>query len=111
MRAAELLGKIVVHHSGARVGYCTDLRCSIAQPVADVAPEVVLVGLLVSPHKVGSLLGYERGRTRGPWPLRALIARLHAGMVFIAWEDVEPVTGAAIHLRPGAGEHRLCADR
>lgn len=102
MRAGEVIGKPVVDHQGRQVGFCTDLRCAIDQPEADAAPRITLMGLIVSPHRAGSLLGYERGRTRGPWVLRAVVARLHRGMVLIPWEDVAPVSEGPVRLVPGA---------
>lgn len=91
MRAGDLIGRGVVDAHGRPVGVCTDIRCAVRQGPADTAPELQLVGLLVSPHHTGSLLGYERGRTKGPWLLAVLIRRLHKGMGLVHWEDVADV--------------------
>lgn len=88
MRAADLIGRAVVDARGRPLGVCTDVRCAVRQGPADSAPELTLFGLLVSPRHTGSLLGYERGRTRGPWLLAVLIRRLHKGMGLVRWEDV-----------------------
>ena len=90
MRAGDLIGRGVVDEHGRPVGVCTDIRCEVRRP-ADAAPELTMVGLLVSPHHTGSLLGYERGRTKGPWLLSVLIRRLHRGLRFVPWEDVVEV--------------------
>ncbi|MFN8185165.1 MAG: hypothetical protein U0R23_12165 [Candidatus Nanopelagicales bacterium] len=98
------MGRAVVDPRGRPVGVCTDVRCWVGQGPIDMAPELTVAGLLVSPHHVGSLLGYERGRTKGPWLLAALVRRLHRGIVLIPWDDVVEVPAAhdrAITVRSG----------
>lgn len=105
MRAGDLVGRGVVDAHGRPLGVCTDVRCSVTQGPADTAPTLTVVGLLVSPHHVGSLLGYERGRTKGPWPLRLVVQRLHRGMVFVAWDEIGDVPNEHdrdLVLRPSA---------
>lgn len=105
MRAGELIGRTVADADGRPVGVCTDLRFWVTHGVPDTAPELRLAAILVSPRHAGSLLGYERGRTRGPRLLAALVRRLHRGMVLIPWADVGEVPDdreRAVRLRSGA---------
>lgn len=88
MRAGDLIGRAVVDARGRPVGVCTDVRCWIQPGPADTAPGLEVAALLVSPRHTGSVLGYERGRTKGPWLVAALVRRLHRGIGLVPWGDV-----------------------
>lgn len=90
MRAGDLIGRGVVDAHGHPVGVCTDIRCEVRRP-PDAAPELTVAALLVSRRHTGSLLGYERGRTKGPWLLGVFIRWLHRGLQVVPWEDVADI--------------------
>ncbi|HYT11038.1 MAG TPA: PRC-barrel domain-containing protein [Mycobacteriales bacterium] len=89
MRASDLLGREVLDRDGIRLGVVTDLRCVLDGPLRGglCAPRVE--ALLVSRHRTGSLLGYDRNEQQGPWLLRVLVRLLHRRLTVVPWTVVE----------------------
>lgn len=89
MKASDLLGRRVFDAQGADLGAVTDLRCVQDGPLRGsmAAPRVHV--LIVSPRRVGSLLGYERRSHRGPWLIRVIVRRLHHRLIEVPWETVQ----------------------
>lgn len=106
MRASDLLGREVVDSEGRRVGFCFDVRALVEKGSEPRRPALQIGALLVSPRRVGALLGYERGRTGGPWMLAGAVRLLHRGSALILLRDVDthPDEGA-ITLKPGARKY------
>jgi sporulation protein YlmC with PRC-barrel domain len=85
MRASDLLGQEVVARDGQRIGIVTDLRCELDGPLLGTLAAPRVHALVVSRHRAGSLLGYDRRRQQGPWLLAALIRRWHRHTVLVPW--------------------------
>jgi sporulation protein YlmC with PRC-barrel domain len=113
MRVSDLIGADVVDAAGASLGVVTDVRLAQVGRIEAGRSELVVECLLVSTRHTGSLFGYERGRTQGPWLLRTLIRWLHRGAFVVDWSDLrdgatlaDPVGDQLpLVLREGAG-HR-----
>lgn len=90
-----------VRSDGRRVGFVTDVRLKILLEGRGSRPETVeVVGLLVSPRRRHSYLGYERTGVNSPWPIAHLARRLHRGTVLVPWRDVVAMADE-IELRAG----------
>jgi hypothetical protein len=87
MRLSELLGS-QVRAGGNPVGVVTDVRLAQVGGVRGVLAELVVESLLVSTRHTGTLFGYERGITRGPWLVRRVVQWLHRSAFFVDWDDV-----------------------
>lgn len=108
MRASDLLGREVFDAQGRKVGICFDVRCLIEEGSEGDRPKLRIGAVLVSPRRAGALLGYERGHTKGPGVLAALVGWFHRGSVMILWDDVaEHSTDGPVVLREGARHHPL----
>lgn len=74
-----------VHADGQHVGYVSDARFEFTGTTLASAR---LFGLVISPHRHTSTLGFERTGIRSP----ALIARFqrwrHRGTFLVLWDDV-----------------------
>jgi sporulation protein YlmC with PRC-barrel domain len=88
MKASDLIGRPVFDATGRRIGVVTDLRCVQDGPLrgAMAAPRVHQV--IVSRHRTGSLLGYDRREQQGPWLVRRLVRWLHRDLLVVPWESV-----------------------
>lgn len=88
MRASDLIGRPVLDGTGRRIGVVTDLRCVQDGPLrgAMAAPRVHEV--LISRHRTGSLLGYDRRDQQGPWLVRRIVRWLHRDLMVVPWESV-----------------------
>lgn len=88
MKASDLIGRPVFDDGGRRVGVVTDLRCVQDGPLrgAMAAPRVRQV--IISPHRTGSLLGYDRREQQGPWLIRRIVRWLHRDLLVVPWEAV-----------------------
>jgi hypothetical protein len=61
-------------------------------------------GLVVSPPRSGSYLGYDRGTVRGPWLVSAIVRWLHRDARYVPWEDVESWEPGDVSLRKPLSE-------
>jgi sporulation protein YlmC with PRC-barrel domain len=89
MKASDLLGHPVFDAQGADLGVVTDLRCVQDGPLRGSMAAPRVRQLIVSPRRVGSLLGYDRRDQQGPWLIRLIVRRLHRRLIFIPWEAVQ----------------------
>jgi sporulation protein YlmC with PRC-barrel domain len=103
MKASDLIGLDVHDADGQHLGVVTDLRCVQDGPVRGSMRAPRVAALIVSRRHTGSLLGYDRRRQQGPWPIRTIVQRLHRHAVLIPWASVATSTGR-IALRPAAAE-------
>jgi len=93
VRACDLLGRVVVDTAGRRRGVVVELVAS------QQGPAILVEGLVVSPHRLGSMLGYGRQQQRGPLLVRGLVERLHRSSVVVPWSSVLGV-GRAVVVEP-----------
>jgi sporulation protein YlmC with PRC-barrel domain len=89
MKASDLIGQRVIDADGAELGVVTDLRCIQDGPLRGSMAAPRLSELIVSRHRAGSLLGYDRSEQQGPWLVRIIVRRLHRPLIFISWDDVQ----------------------
>ena len=85
---SDLLGCAVLDRDGRRLGFVNDVRLGPAPGVDGTFARLRVEGLVVADASVGSLLGYERGRTQGPWLVRVIVRRLHRRAGYAPWEAV-----------------------
>jgi hypothetical protein len=87
MRLSELLHRPIFDSDGCRIGYVQDVRTEQDGPLlGGWGAALTVKGLLVTPRKWLSTLGYEAGHSQGPWLIRAATERLHAQARFVPWE-------------------------
>lgn len=86
---------------GVRVGYVVDARFEHDPETEDGIGEARLVGLIVSPGKGASFLGYERNAVASPWLLARYLAWRHRESFLVGWKDIEVVSREAVVLREG----------
>jgi hypothetical protein len=91
-RAGRLLGARVVGPDGRVLGHVNDLRLAPGPAIRGLRAELVVEGLLVADRHAGSLLGYDRRREQGPWPVRTLVRALHRRASFVPWSAVVAVS-------------------
>ncbi len=56
-------------------------------------------GLVVSPRRTGSYLGYDRGTVHGPWLVERTVRWLHRHARYVPWEDVETCGDHRVRVR------------
>lgn len=101
MILSELIDR-PVHGGGAPVGSVIDARFLLDETSTDQpTPPARLYGLVVSPHKRSSFLGYERSSVRSPWPLASLLRRRQRGAFLVLWDDIAELATDRVVLRPG----------
>jgi sporulation protein YlmC with PRC-barrel domain len=86
-RLNALLGAEVVLRDGGRVGYVNDVRLTGGPYLQDYVVE----GLIVGRSEEGSLLGYDRRETLGPWLVRVLVAWFNRGTTYVPWRAVRRI--------------------
>lgn len=84
-----------------RVGYVNDVRFVLDGPPDGHLARARLHGLVVSPHRRGSFLGYERTAVDRPRIVNSFLARRHAGSALVLWPDVSAVDPDGVRLVPG----------
>jgi len=104
MLLTELLDRPVRDADGRGLGKVVDVRFVLDGPPSGAAgalAEARLHGLIVSPHRSSSFLGYERTGVDRPWLIAHLLARRERDAVLVLWADVAAL-GDELRLRPGA---------
>jgi sporulation protein YlmC with PRC-barrel domain len=89
MKASDLLGRPVLDARGSSIGYVTDLRCTLTGPLRGVMCTPRIEALVVSRHRLGSLLGYDRRNQQGPWLIRLGVRGLHRHLRVVPWSSVD----------------------
>lgn len=92
MILGDLLDAAVRDESGRLVGYVSDARLVLDGPPPAGRESSLsaarLHGLIVTPRRAGSFLGYERNGVGAPWPLARWLRWRHRGTFLIHWTDV-----------------------
>jgi sporulation protein YlmC with PRC-barrel domain len=105
MRLSDLLGAEVVDRAGRSAGRVHDVRLVQDGPVVGGFGAGLRVdGLVVGRRAVGARLGYERGRMRGPLPVKLVAGWLHHDGRYVPWERVEAITEDRIHISGSADD-------
>ena len=105
MRASDLLGARVVDAGGAELGTVSDVRLVQDGPLLGTWGAALRVaGLVVSPRRSGSYLGYDRGGVRGPWLVAHVVRWLHRHAVYVGWEDVAACESGTVRLSRSVGD-------
>lgn len=100
MLLTDLIG-LPVRAGQRQIGYLNDVRFVLDGPPDGLLAQARLHGLLVSPHRRGSFLGYERIGVDRPRLINSFLARRHAGTVLVLWRDVEAVDDDGVRLAAG----------
>jgi|tagenome__1003787_1003787.scaffolds.fasta_scaffold20906283_3 hypothetical protein len=87
-RIVDFLGMPVQGADGRILGRVNDLRLSPTRAVRGPSKELMVDGLVVDGKHPGSLLGYDRRSTQGPWLVRAAVRALHRHAGYLPWETV-----------------------
>ncbi|GAA4186249.1 hypothetical protein GCM10022288_09460 [Gryllotalpicola kribbensis] len=105
MLLTDLLGLRVRDGAGGDLGAVVDVRFVLDGPPSGsgtgALAEARLHGLIVSPHRSSSFLGYERTGVNRPWLIAHFLAWRQRRAVLVLWRDVASV-GDELALRPGA---------
>lgn len=96
MILGDILDAAVRDESGRSLGHVIDARFVLDVPPGPGATMAGarLHGLLVSPRRRGSFLGYERKRAVAPRIIAWWFARRYRGTFLVRWSDVVAVPGA-----------------
>jgi sporulation protein YlmC with PRC-barrel domain len=105
-RLAELLGAEVVDAAGRRLGHVNDVRFVAGQDRGH-GQELTVAGLVVAGRHAGSLLGYDRRPSQGPWLVRAVVRRLHRHAGYVPWTEVRHVAWADRRVEVASGPRPL----
>ncbi|MDF3312738.1 hypothetical protein P3H15_48250 [Rhodococcus sp. T2V] len=112
MLLTDLLDLPVHDGDDHRVGWVIDLRFHIPDNTHDGGgendqpiPPPELVGVLISPRRRGSYLGFERTDVRSPRLLAGLIRWRHRATFLVAWTDVDRVLAGAVVLHEHYQRH------
>jgi sporulation protein YlmC with PRC-barrel domain len=115
MRLAGFLGKSIIDRSGRDLGTIHDVRLVKSGPaIGSFGASYLVHSLLAGSPSIGVRLGLHREELKGPWPLKALFRRVHAGIVTVHWSEVWSIEEDAVRLRsvlePGERELGLDGD-
>jgi hypothetical protein len=90
-RLSSLLGMHVTFRDGRDGDQVTDVRLSEGDRVGGAIGELVVAGFIVGRRRPGTLFGYDRHPSMGPWVLRRLVRFLHRRTGYLTWEDVAEI--------------------
>jgi hypothetical protein len=93
-RLDDLLAMHVVFADGRDGDQVTDVRMVRGDRVRGTVSELVVDGFVIGRRRPGTLFGYDRHPSMGPWMIRVLIRFLHRRTGYVAWEDVERIDWA-----------------
>jgi sporulation protein YlmC with PRC-barrel domain len=92
MRLSSLLDVEVFDEDRRGIGTVLDVRLVQRGPMlGSFGAALQIESLIVGPGALGARLGYDRGPTKGPWPLRELFHMLHRSTRTIPWEGLRAV--------------------
>ena len=100
-RLNDLLGMSVRFADGRDGERVMDVRVEPGDRVRGALSEQVVVGFVIGKGRAGSLFGYDRRPSMGPWMIRAVVRFLHRHTGYLPWADVERVDweSRTVHLR------------
>lgn len=101
MLLSDLMHRPVLADDGPQVGFVLDVRFVLDGTATGPLAQPRLHGILVSPRKHASFLGYERTDMRAPWLLADFLRWRTRGTFLIREQDIA-VIGATVRLRPDA---------
>jgi hypothetical protein len=90
-RLNDLLGMHVRFADGRDGEEVTDVRLEPGDRVRGIMSELVVDGFVIGRRRPGTLFGYERHPSMGPWLIRVIIRFLHRHTGYVTWADVEKV--------------------
>lgn len=90
-RLTDLLGMRVVLADGHDGDQVVDVRLAPSDRLRGVLTELEVTGLVVGRMRPGTLFGYDRYPSQGPWMIRTVVRRLHRHTGYAAWDDVASV--------------------
>ena len=96
MRLSDLLHSEAVDDAGRSYGSVDDVRLVQDGPLLGAFSAFRVEGLVVGRGALGVRLGFHRGRTQGPWPLKALFTRLESRAKYVPWEQVTSFEGGRV---------------
>src|SRR5213592_4741823 len=92
MRLSDLLGAEVLDQAGRSAGRVHDVRLVQDGPVmGGFGAGLRLDGLIVGRRAVGARLGYDRGRMKGPLPVKLLAGWLRHDGRYVQWERIRSI--------------------
>jgi hypothetical protein len=99
-RLGDLLHMPVEDHAGQSAGHVGDVRFERRD---DNQHGYRLAGIIVAQRGTGSLLGYDRNRTHGPWVLRRFVRWLHRHAFYVEWDDIDAIdwNEGVVRVKPG----------
>ena len=100
-RLNDLLGMQIRYADGTDGARVIDVRLAPGPRVPGPLAELVVDGMVVGKMRPGTLFGYDRHPTQGPWLLRQVIGFLHRHTGYLEWADVERIDWDArvVHVR------------
>lgn len=100
-RLTDLLAMDIVFADGRDGDRVVDVRLGPSEHLRGLRTELEVTGFVVGRMRPGTLFGYDRYPTQGPWMVRTLVRRLHRHSGYVAWTDVERVDwdNRVVHLR------------
>jgi sporulation protein YlmC with PRC-barrel domain len=113
MRLAGFLGKSVLDRSGRDLGAIHDVRLVQDGPVIGSFGASYLVhSLMAGTPSIGVRFGLHREELKGPWPLKALFERMHAGILTVPWNAIWSIEEEVVRIRSivHVGERELGLD-
>lgn len=90
-RLTDLLGMGVVFADGRECDQVVDVRLAPSVRVPGPLAELVVEGLLVGRMRPGTLFGYDRHPTQGPWVIKKIVRFLHRHTGYVGWDGVEDI--------------------
>jgi sporulation protein YlmC with PRC-barrel domain len=100
MRLAGFLGRSIVDRSGRELGAIHDVRLvKDGPPIGSFGASYRVHSLIAASPSIGVRLGLHREELKGPWPLKAIFRRVHAGIVTVHWNRVWSIEEDLVRLR------------
>jgi hypothetical protein len=90
-RLSDLLGMHVVFADGRDGDQVIDVRMVHGDRVRVTMSELVVDGFIIGRRRPGTLFGYDRNPSMGPWVLRVIVRALHRHTGYVDWSDIRHV--------------------
>lgn len=100
MRLAAFLGRSIIDRSGRYLGAIHDVRLVRDGPaIGSFGASYRVDSLIAGSPSIGVRLGLHREELKGPWPLKEIFRRVHAGIVIVHWDEVWSIEEKVVRLR------------